>query len=59
MNSENVETGNIIGLSDMQGLGLHVFFCHLVEVITVSEGASQLSSSLKLTLYLDFSLSTK
>ena len=35
------------------------FFCHLVEVITVSEGASQLSLSLKLTLYLDFSLSTK
>ena len=60
MNSENVETGNIIGLSDMQGLGLHVFFfVHLVEVITVLKGASQLSSSLKLTLYLDFSLSTK
>ena len=59
MNSENVETGNIVGLSDMQSLGLHVFFCHLVEVITVLEGASQLSSSLKLTLYLDFSLSTK
>ena len=59
MNSENVETGNIVGLSDMQSLGLHVFFCHLVEVITVLEGASQLSLSLKLTLYLDFSLSTK
>ena len=57
MNSENVEIGNIIGLSDMEGLGLHVFFCHLVKVITVSEEASQLSSSPKLMLYMDFSLS--
>ena len=35
------------------------FFCHLVKVITVSEGASQLSLSLKFKIYLDFSLSTK